>query len=121
MGEALLGLGRKMPLERLLLRDNSRPIVALTTELLVDYSIEVLPRHAAEYLDPIKSMLPERTRIYIPQTEGTAHSDVGRAARLLAGSGFTVMPHIPARMIMDAGVLERVLKMYREDAGGTAD
>lgn len=79
------------------------------------YSIEVLPRTAAE-IDSFRQLLPPETRIYIAHVEGTSADDMVRTARRLRDEGFSVMPHIPARFIPDMAAFERWLCRYREEA-----
>src|SRR5690625_6286709 len=66
--------------------------------LLDGFSIEVMPRTAAK-VESFREILPEGTRIYIAHIEGTPIEDMVATARRLAGEGFPVMPHFPARSL----------------------
>ena len=67
---------------------------------LRDYSIEVMPRTAEKIAD-FRELLPAATRVYIAHIEGTPIEDMVATAKRIAGEGFTVMPHFPARIIKD--------------------
>lgn len=84
--------------------------------LLAGYSIEVTPRTAAK-VDDFRALLPRGTRVYIAHIDGTPIDDMVATARRLAGEGFAVMPHLPARGIADAATLDAWLARYREEAG----
>ena len=64
-------------------------------------------------------ILPRNTRIYIAHIEGTSIDDMVATAARLSGEGFTVMPHIPARLIKDRPVLREWLARYSGEAGIT--
>ncbi|MHA1529085.1 MAG: methylenetetrahydrofolate reductase [Alphaproteobacteria bacterium] len=80
------------------------------------YSIEVMPRTAEKIAD-FRDILPEGTRVYIAQIEGTPIEDMVAAAKRIAGEGFPVMPHFPARMIADEAVLGDWIARYQGEAG----
>ncbi|MGE7369484.1 methylenetetrahydrofolate reductase [Neorhizobium sp. NPDC001467] len=84
--------------------------------LLSHFSIEVTPRTAAK-IDDFRQLLPAGTRVYIAHIEGTSIDDMVATARRLADDGFAPMPHMPARGIGDAAVLNDWLRRYSEDAG----
>ncbi|POF30900.1 methylenetetrahydrofolate reductase [Roseibium marinum] len=84
-------------------------------DMVSGYSIEVLPRTAAK-IDDFKALLPEGTRVYVANVEGTDFDDMILTARRLRGDGFAVMPHMPARLIDDARELETMLSRYRDEA-----
>ena len=65
------------------------------------YSIEVMPRTAAK-IDDFRALLPAGTRVYIAHIDGTPIDDMVATARRIAGDGFAVMPHFPARMIAES-------------------
>lgn len=85
-------------------------------KLVSGYSIEVLPR-AADDIDTLVEVIPGGTRVYVAQTEGVTHGAVATAARRFRDKGYVVMPHIPARAIKSRAMLEKVLRMYRDEAG----
>lgn len=83
---------------------------------LQGYSIEVMPR-TAEKVEDFKDLLPAGTRVYIAHIEGTPIEDMVATAKRLAGDGYAVMPHFPARIIKDKATLENWIAMYRGEAG----
>ncbi|MEM8582116.1 MAG: methylenetetrahydrofolate reductase [Pseudomonadota bacterium] len=83
---------------------------------MATFSIEVMPRTAAK-IESFSALLPAGTRIYIAHLDGTPFSDMLATARRLTDEGFPVMPHIPARIVKDASVLEDWLRAYSDDAG----
>ncbi|MEX0408061.1 methylenetetrahydrofolate reductase [Aquibium sp. LZ166] len=83
---------------------------------LEGFSIEVMPRTAAK-VENFRDLLPSGTRVYIAHIEGTPIDDMVSTATRLSADGFDVMPHIPARLIRDAGELETWVGRYREEAG----
>ncbi len=83
---------------------------------LKGYSIEVMPR-TAEKVEDFRALLPRGTRVYIAHIEGTPIEDMVATAKRIAGEGFDVMPHFPARIIRDAKVLENWIAMYQGEAG----
>lgn len=80
------------------------------------YSIEVMPRTAAKVED-FTQLLPKGTRVYIAHIEGTPIEDMVATAKRLAGEGYPVMPHFPARIIKDRATLENWIAMYQGEAG----
>ena len=80
------------------------------------YSIEVMPR-TAEKVDDFRELLPEGTRVYIAHIEGTPIDDMVATAKRIAGQGFDVMPHFPARIIKDAATLGDWIARYQGEAG----
>ena len=79
------------------------------------YSIEVMPRTAAK-IESFSGFLPQGTRVYIACIDGTSWDDMVSTARRIRSEGFPVMPHFPARMLMNKSELERLLQRYREEA-----
>jgi methylenetetrahydrofolate reductase (NADPH) len=82
---------------------------------LADFSIEVMPKTAAKIAD-FRPLLPAGTRVYLAHIDGTDFAEMLAAARRLADEGFAVMPHFPARGIVDAADLEGRIAAYA-DAG----
>jgi len=82
---------------------------------LADFSIEVMPRTAANVED-FRALLPEGTRVYIAHIEGTPIDDMVATAARLAADGFRVMPHFPARVIADEATLRDWIARYRGEA-----
>ena len=83
---------------------------------LKDYSIEVMPR-TAEKIEDFHELLPAATRVYIAHIEGTPIEDMVATAKRIAGEGFAVMPHFPARIIKDEATLRNWIAMYQGEAG----
>ncbi|NNL19301.1 MAG: methylenetetrahydrofolate reductase, partial [Boseongicola sp.] len=98
-------------------------------DFLQDFSIEVMPR-TLEKLENVREHLPENTRVYIAHIEGTPIEDMVATAKRLAGDGYRVMPHFPARIIKDETILSDWIARYQGEAnvseglmlaGGVAD
>ena len=83
---------------------------------LEGYSIEVMPR-TAEKIEDFRALLPKGTRVYIAHIEGTPIEDMVATAKRIAGEGFAVMPHFPARIIKDKATLANWIEMYQGEAG----
>ena len=89
---------------------------AALEEFLTGYSIEVMPR-TAEKVEDFRTLLPKGTRVYIAHIEGTPIEDMVATAKRIAGEGFTVMPHFPARIIPSKAVLADWIARYKGEAG----
>jgi len=97
-------------------RDTAPSLAAHDTEaFLQGYSIEVMPR-TAEKIEDFSALLPRGTRVYIAHIEGTPIADMVSTAKRIAGEGFDVMPHFPARIIHDKVTLADWVARYK-DAG----
>lgn len=83
--------------------------------LLEGFSIEVMPRTAANIAD-FRELLPAKTRVYIANIQGTPIDDMIATARRLSADGMAVMPHIPARLIKDKAALDDLIQRYRYEA-----
>jgi methylenetetrahydrofolate reductase (NADPH) len=93
----------------------------VTTEAAVEnflkgFSIEVMPR-TAEKVEDFRAILPAGTRVYIAHIEGTPIEDMVRTAKRIAGEGFAVMPHFPARIIRSRAELADWIDRYQGEAG----
>jgi methylenetetrahydrofolate reductase (NADPH) len=82
---------------------------------LKGYSIEVMPR-TAEKVEDFRALLPKGTRVYIAHIEGTPIEDMVATAKRIAGEGFDVMPHFPARIIADKATLADWIARYQGEA-----
>jgi methylenetetrahydrofolate reductase (NADPH) len=91
---------------------------AETSRFLGGWSIEVMPR-TAEKVEDFRAILPPGTRVYVAHIDGTEIADMVATARRIAGQGFAVMPHFPARSIADRATLADWIARYREEAGVT--
>jgi methylenetetrahydrofolate reductase (NADPH) len=60
-----------------------------------------MPR-TAEKVEDFRALLPPGTRVYIAHIDGTPIEDMVATAARIAGEGFPVMPHFPARIIPTA-------------------
>ncbi|ALG90112.1 methylenetetrahydrofolate reductase [Actibacterium sp. EMB200-NS6] len=104
-----------------LLQFNSRATRRATETAQIEaflkgFSIEVMPR-TAEKIEDFRALLPERTRVYIAHIDGTPIEDMVATAKRLAGDGFCVMPHVPARLVADAPMLADWIARYQGEAG----
>ncbi len=82
---------------------------------LKGYSIEVMPR-TAEKVEDFRDLLPGATRVYVAHIDGTPIDDMVATAKRLNAEGYTVMPHIPARIIKDKATLGEWIARYKGEA-----
>jgi methylenetetrahydrofolate reductase (NADPH) len=94
----------------------SAPVAADVEAFLQGYSIEVMPR-TAEKVEDFRALLPRGTRVYIAHIEGTPIEDMVATAKRIAGEGFDVMPHFPARIIASRAILADWIARYKGEAG----
>ena len=80
------------------------------------FSIEVMPRTAAK-IEDFRAILPAGTRVYVAHLEGTPIEDMIATAKRIAGEGFPVMPHFPARGIKSKAELADWIARYQGEAG----
>ncbi|OWU84904.1 methylenetetrahydrofolate reductase [Oceanicola sp. 22II-s10i] len=97
-------------------RETARVASGSLDGFLSGYSIEVMPR-TAEKVEDFRALLPKGTRVYIAHIDGTEIDDMVATARRIAGQGFDVMPHFPARSIADAATLADWIARYQGEAG----
>ncbi|MGF1445558.1 MAG: methylenetetrahydrofolate reductase [Pikeienuella sp.] len=99
-------------------RKAAKPAVGpgLVAGFLRGFSIEVMPRTAAK-IERFADILPTGTRVYIAHIEGTPIEEMVATAARIAGEGFPVMPHFPARIIKDAATLSDWISRYQDAAG----
>lgn len=79
-------------------------------------SIEMMPRTASK-IDDFRAILPQRMRVYVAHIDGTPIDDMVATAARIAGQGFNVMPHFPARSIPDLETLQDWIARYQGEAG----
>lgn len=94
------------------------PAPAAIRAFLDGASVEVMPRTAAKVED-FRAILAPGSRVYIAHIEGVAVEDIVATAARLAGEGFEVMPHFPARLFADTAELEDAIDRYQGEAGVT--
>ena len=95
-------------------RDTTPAAAPINLEaFLTGYSIEVMPR-TAEKVEDFRALLPRGTRVYIAHIEGTPIEEMVATARRIAGEGFDVMPHFPARIIHDKATLAGWIARYKD-------
>ena len=80
------------------------------------YSLEVVPNSAAK-IESFKEILPINTRVYIAHLETENIATMVATAKRINEEGFTVMPHIPARIIQNQTMLNDWISMYQNEAG----
>ena len=85
-------------------------------DFISGYSIEVVPNSAAK-IESFKEILPTNTRVYIAHLEAESIATMVATAKRINEEGFTVMPHIPARIIKNEMVLNDWISMYQNEAG----
>ena len=85
-------------------------------DLISGYSLEVIPKTVSR-IGSFRDILPENTSVYIAHLkDGDIEPMIG-AAKRLNDEGFTVMPHIPARVIKNQVMLKEWISMYQNEAG----
>ncbi|NIZ09904.1 methylenetetrahydrofolate reductase [Pseudooceanicola sp. HF7] len=97
-------------------RRKSAPGISQLGGILSGYSIEVMPRTAAK-VDDFRALLPRGTRVYIAHIVGTPIEEMVATARRIAGEGYEVMPHFPARIIKEKATLADWIARYQGEAG----
>ena len=85
-------------------------------DFISGYSIEVVPNSAAK-IESFKDILPKDTRVYIAHLEKEDITKMVSTAKRLHDEGYTVMPHIPARIIKNQAMLNDWISMYQNEAG----
>ena len=85
-------------------------------DFISGYSIEVVPNSAAK-IESFKEILPINTRVYIAHLETENIATMVATAKRINEEGFTVMPHIPARIIQNHTMLNEWISMYQNEAG----
>ena len=85
-------------------------------DFISGYSIEVVPNSAAK-IKSFKEILPINTRVYIAHLETENIATMVATAKRINEEGFTVMPHIPARIIENQTMLNDWISMYQNEAG----
>ena len=85
-------------------------------DFISGYSIEVVPNSAAK-IESFKEILPINTRVYIAHLETENIATMVATAKRINEEGFTVMPHIPARIIQNQSMLNDWISMYQNEAG----
>ena len=85
-------------------------------DFISGYSIEVIPRSAAK-IESFAEVLPKDTRVYIAHIQNEDIKAMIATTKRLNDEGFTVMPHIPARMIKNKAMLHDWISMYQNEAG----
>ena len=85
-------------------------------DFILGYSIEVIPKTVAK-TESFGDILPKSTRVYLAHLQDADITEMVPAAKRLNDEGFTVMPHIPARVIKNKAMLGDWLSMYQNEAG----
>ena len=85
-------------------------------DFISGYSIEVGP-HSAAKIESFKEILPINPRVYIAHLETENIATMVATAKRINEEGFTVMPHIPARIIQNQTMLNEWISMYQNEAG----
>ena len=85
-------------------------------DFISGYSIEVIPKTVAK-TESFGDILPKSTRVYLAHLQDADITEMVPAAKRLNDEGFTVMPHIPARVIKNKAMLGDWLSMYQNEAG----
>ena len=83
----------------------------IATYVPSNFSIEVMPR-TAKKIDDFGRILPKKTTVYVAHLEDTPIEEMFFTCKRLISEGMAPMPHIPARIIQNAGELEDWVKEY---------
>ena len=89
---------------------------ALVKNFIEGFSIEVVPNSAAK-VESFAEILPSGTRVYIAHlSEKEDIKTMVATAKRINEEGFSVMPHIPARIIKNKAMLAEWISMYKNEA-----
>ena len=89
---------------------------ALVKNFIEGFSIEVVPNSAAK-VESFAEILPNGTRVYIAHlSEKEDIKTMVATAKRINEEGFSVMPHIPARIIKNKAMLAEWISMYKNEA-----
>ena len=89
---------------------------ALVKNFIEGFSIEVVPNSAAK-VESFAEILPNGTRGYIAHlSEKEDIKTMVATAKRINEEGFSVMPHIPARIIKNKAMLAEWISMYKNEA-----
>lgn len=81
-------------------------------ELAAAASIEVVPRQIQA--QPLASLLPPGTRVYVPFLPRAAFDETVAACRRLLAAGMQPVPHLPARALVSRSQLADVLSSFSD-------
>ncbi len=112
---ALLNFRRKGAAPASAVATTAAPAPGAAASFLSGFSIEVMPRTAAN-IEDFRDHLPAGTRVYIAHIEGTPIEDMVATAARLRREGFEPMPHFPARIIPSKAVLADWIARYKGEA-----
>ena len=88
----------------------------LVKNFVEGFSIEVVPNSAAK-VESFAEILPNGTRVYIAHlSEKEDIKTMVATAKRINEEGFSVMPHIPARIIKNKAMLAEWISMYKNEA-----
>ena len=88
----------------------------LVKNFIEGFSIEVVPNSAAK-VESFAEILPNGTRVYIAHlSEKEDIKTMVATAKRINEEGFSVMPHIPARIIKNKAMLAEWISMYKNEA-----
>ena len=90
--------------------------IEASLNLLSSCSIETTPNVYAKY-GSFSDFVPQKNNIYVTYLPDEEMSKVTDTAKKLQLEGYTVIPHLPARTIVNYGELEKYLRTLSEDCG----
>ena len=91
-------------------------LVATIVQLARDASIEINVQDIPQ-LPASRAFLPPGKKIYVSHLPKQTWQDTATACRAVREAGFDPVPHLPARLIADAGMLDRTLADLVSSAG----
>ncbi len=87
-------------------------------EFLSDFSLEITPKHV-DKIDVLARHLKPGTPVYVAMIEAGDQPGILQAVRALSAAGLEPVPHVPARFVLTADVLNEWLSAYAGEAGVT--
>lgn len=85
---------------------------------LSDFSLEITPKHI-DKIDVLARHLRPGTPVYVAMIEAGDQPGILQTVRALRAAGLEPVPHVPARFVLTADVLNEWLGSYAGEAGVT--
>ena len=87
-------------------------------QFLSTFSLEITPKHI-EKIDLLAAHLKPGTPVYVAMIEAGDQPGILNTARALRAAGLEPVPHVPARFVLNADILNEWLAAYAGEAGIT--
>lgn len=85
-------------------------------EFLREFSLEITPKHL-DKIDVLAANLKPGTPVYVAMIEAGDQPGILNTVRALRAAGLEPVPHVPARFVLTAAVLDEWLGAYAGEAG----